>query len=112
MEITTSEAGTLAQHFLERLVPRSRLFRVPEIAMVAYEFPLSLAACLVSSVLASQHSAALVCVSAPTIVRYDGGAGVPYVGVARGLTIAEASTVGLQETVPTADAGLLAQPVT
>ena len=65
-----------------------------------------------SSVLASQHSAALVCVSAPTIVRYDGGAGVPYVGVARGLTIAEASTVGLQETVPTADAGLLAQPVT
>ena len=68
-----------------------------------------------SGMLASQHSAALVCVSVPAIVRYDGGAGIPYAGVARGLTTAEASSVGLHgehETVPMADAGLLAQPVT
>ena len=64
-----------------------------------------------SGVLALHHSAALVCMTAPAIVRYDGGAGVPYAGVARGLTTAEASSVGLHgehETVPMADAGLLA----
>ena len=68
-----------------------------------------------SGVLASQHSAALVCIIAPAIVRYDGGAGVSYAGVARGLTTAEASSVGphgKHETVPMADAGLRAQPVT